>query len=175
MTVIAFAGALAPGCLQAFDQIPDAQRVGFAMTVTGDRIGASRRLDHNVRPKNSRRNLHRSDLGNRNALLVAAEQTLLHAAHAQRVDHDARRKPQVPLGPAARGKGLIGSSRIGTRRAYTHSRAPFFHIHIKPTIRMPRKTSISISPKMPSALNFTAQGNRKIVSTSKITNSMAII
>jgi hypothetical protein len=33
--------ALAPSRLKAFDQIADAQRVGFAMTVTGDRIGAS--------------------------------------------------------------------------------------------------------------------------------------
>src|SRR5208282_1815903 len=175
MTVIAFAGALAPGRLQAFDQIPDAQRVGLAMTVTGDRIGASRGLNQNVRPKNSRGNLHRSDLGNRNAFLAAAEQTLFYAAHAQRADHDARRKPKVPLGPAARAEGLIGCNRIWTARTYTHSSAPFFHIHTYPTIRMPRKTSISISPKTPSALNFTAHGNRKIVSTSKITNSMAMM
>ena len=41
MTVITFAGALVPGCLKAFDQVANAQRVGFAMAVTGDRIRAS--------------------------------------------------------------------------------------------------------------------------------------
>src|SRR5208337_866299 len=100
------------------------------MAVTGDRIGASRGLNQNVRPKDSRRNLHRSYLGNRNAFLVAAEQTLLHAAHAQRADHDAGRKPQVSPGPAARAEGLIGSGRTGTARSYTHSSAPFFQIHM---------------------------------------------
>src|SRR5713101_5569275 len=102
--------ALAVACLKAFDQVADAQRVGFAMAVTGDRIGASGRFNQNVGPKNSRRNFHRSYLGNRNAFLVAAKQTPLHAAHTQRADHDARREPQVPPGPAARGEGLIGSN-----------------------------------------------------------------
>jgi hypothetical protein len=36
---------------------------------------------------------------------------------------------------------------------YTHSRAPFFHIQMYPTIRMPRNTSISRNPNIPSALN----------------------
>src|SRR5208283_3302757 len=119
------------------------------MAVTRNRIGASGRLNQNVRPKDSRRNLHRSYLGNRNAFLVAAKQTPLHAAHAQWANHDARREPQISLGPAARGEGLIGTSRNWTRRnwtrrnwtrrnwtrriwtcrTYTHSSAPFFQIH----------------------------------------------
>jgi len=175
MTVITSLPSLAPGRLKAFDQIPYAQSVGFPMAMTDDWIRAPGRLNQNVRPKDTRRNLHRSDLGNRNALLVAAEQTPLHTAHAQRVDHDARRKPKIPLSPAAGGEGLVGRSRIWTGRSYTHSSAPFFQIHTYPTIRMPRNTSISISPKRPRALNFTAQGNRKIVSTSKTTNRMAMI
>src|SRR5260370_14244683 len=180
MPVIPPPRRLAPPRLKAFHQIADAQCVGLAMTVTGYRIAASGRLNHNVRPNHSRRNLHRSDLGNRNAFLVAADQTPLHTAHAQRADHDARRRPQVPSGPAARGKGLFGSSRIRTGRTwtgggYTHSSAPFFHIHTYPTTRMPRNTSISTSPKTPSALNFTAQGNRKIVSTSNTTKRMAMM
>jgi hypothetical protein len=56
---------------------------------------------------------------------------------------------------------------------YTHSRAPFFQIQMYPTIRMPRKISISSSPNRPSSLNCTAQGKRKIVSTSNTTNRMA--
>src|SRR6266566_289360 len=44
---------LPPGCLKAFDQVADAQRVGFAMAVTGDRIGASARLNYDVGPKDS--------------------------------------------------------------------------------------------------------------------------
>src|SRR6266496_3204349 len=56
--------------------------------------------------------------------------------------------------------------------SYTHSNAPFFQIQIYPTSRMPRKTSISIKPNTPRYLNFTAQGKRKMVSTSKTTNNM---
>ena len=58
---------------------------------------------------------------------------------------------------------------------YTHSSAPFFQIQMYPTIRISKKTSISTSPNTPRALNFTAHGNRKIVSTSKTTNRMATI
>ena len=61
------------------------------------------------------------------------------------------------------------------KETHTHSRAPFFQIQMYPTIRMARKISISINPNMPSALNFTAHGNRKIVSTSNTTNRMATI
>src|ERR1035437_6140528 len=119
MPVIPSARPLAPGRLKAFHQIADAHPVPFAIAVTGDWIRASGRLNHNVRPNHSRRNLYRSDLANRNALLVAAEQTPLHAAHAQRADYDTRRTPQIPLRPAARGKGLFGSRRIRTGRGLT--------------------------------------------------------
>src|SRR6185503_14149429 len=55
-----------------------------------------------------------------------------------------------------------------------HSRAPFFQTYAYPTIRMPRKTTISMSPNIPMARIFTAHGNRKIVSTSNTTNSTAM-
>ena len=172
--------ALVPCRLKTFHQIADAQRVGFAMTVTGDGVGASGGFNKDVRPNHSRRNLHRRYLGSRNAFLTATKPTPLHTAHTQRADHDARGEKQVSPGPAARAEGLFGSSGIGNGRiwprgSYTHSSAPFFQIHMYPTIRMPRKTSISISPKTPSALNFTAQGNRKMVSTSNTTNRMAMM
>src|ERR1035437_5803086 len=118
MPVIPSARPLAPGRLKAFHQIADAHRVAFAMAVTGNRIRASGRLNHSVRPNHSRRNLYRSDLANRNALLVAAEQTPLHAAHAQRADYDARWKPQIPLRPAARCNGIFGSSGSAARPAW---------------------------------------------------------
>src|SRR5260221_1136995 len=122
---------LAPHRLKTLYQIANANRIGLAMPMTGDRIGSSRRFDQDVRPKDSRRNLYRCHLRNRNALFAAAEQTPLHAAHAQRADHDARRKPQISFGPAARAEVLVGSSgawgrRIWTGFSLTHSRAPLF-------------------------------------------------
>src|SRR5258706_10729627 len=60
-----------------------------------------------------------------------------------------------------------------TRFRYTHSSAPFFQIQMYPTTRTARKTIISMKPNMRSALNCTAQGNRKMVSTSNTTNRMA--
>jgi hypothetical protein len=60
-------------------------------------------------------------------------------------------------------------------RAYTHSKAPFFQTQMYPTIKMARKMTISSRPNTPNALNFTAHGNRKIVSTSKTTNRMAMM
>jgi hypothetical protein len=58
---------------------------------------------------------------------------------------------------------------------YTHSSAPFFHTQTYPAIRITRKINISTSPNSPKALNFTAQGNRKIVSTSNTTNRIAMM
>src|SRR5580704_16800789 len=87
---------LAPGRLKTFNQVADAQRICFTMAVARNWIGTSAGLNHNVRPNHSRRNLHRSYLGDRNALFVAAEETLHHAAHAKRADHDECRKPEVP-------------------------------------------------------------------------------
>jgi len=137
----------------------------FAMPVTGDRIRPSGRVNQNVGPENPRRNSHRSDLGNRNALFVAAKPTLLHAAHAQRIDHDARREQQIPfvqrlalnVSSGATGPLLAEATPIPTRPS---SRST--HIHDQNA----RNTSISIRPKTPSALNFTAHGNRNTVSTS---------
>src|ERR1019366_1748125 len=85
-------------------------------------------------------------------------------------------KPQKQKSPSASAdaNGSI-SFCAGRHYAYTHSSAPFFHIQMYPTIRMPRKISISSRPNRPSSLNCTAQGNRKMVSTSKTTNKMATI
>jgi len=67
---------------------------------------------------------------------------------------------------------IIGSGQV-LSACYTHSSAPFFQIQMYPTTRMARKINISISPNMPRALKRTAQGNRKMVSTSKTTNRIA--
>jgi len=61
------------------------------------------------------------------------------------------------------------------KMSYTHSSAPFFHTQMYPTIRITRKINISISPNSPNALNFTAQGKRKMVSTSNTTNRIAMM
>src|SRR5260370_33238887 len=69
---------------------------------------------------------------------------------------------------------------LGMQKIYhqAHSRAPFLYSHKYPTSRMPRNTIIETranSPKRAAThpLYRIAQGMRNIVSTSKITNSMA--
>jgi hypothetical protein len=83
--------------------------------------------------------------------------------------------------------GLSAASDIGERQqlpnyqitqlqnVYTHSNAPFFQTQMYPTIRMAKKITISSRPNSPNALNFTAHGNKKIVSTSNTTNRMAMM
>ena len=110
---------LVPRGLITLNQIADAQCIRFSMAVTCDRIRSSRRLNQNVRPENSGCDLHRSNLANRNTFLVAAEPAFLHAAHAQRADHDARRKPEISPGPPARAVSFLGTSRIRTRLILT--------------------------------------------------------
>ncbi len=66
-----------------FDQIADALRVRFAMSVTGDRIGATRGLDANLGPDHAGGDVHGRDLRDGDALFVAAEQARLHAADSQ--------------------------------------------------------------------------------------------
>ena len=100
-------------------------------------------------------------------------------------------KRQLPT-PAARASHQLGETRrdfhlqtlselgvgflgVDTLLAHVcHSSAPFFHAYMYPTTRMKRKTSISINPNSASRSSATAHGNMKIVSTSKITNSIAI-
>ena len=73
------------------------------------------------------------------------------------------------------GGGAVNVNRLMTHLNYTHSSAPFFQTQMYPTIRIARKISISSSPNNPNALNFTAQGNRKMVSTSKTTKRIAMM
>ena len=171
---------LTPGRLKAFDKVANAQCVGFAMTMTCNRVGASGRFDQNVRPQNARRNLHRCYLGSGNAFFAAAEHPPFYPSDSQRIDYNPSREKKVSLGPAAGAETLIWGGcaeicRVWSRRSYTHSSAPFFHIHTYPTMRIARKIRISIRPKTPRDLNLTAHGKRKIVSTSNTTNSMAMM
>ena len=171
---------LAPGRLKAFDKVANAQCICFPMPVAGDGIRASGRFDQNVRPQNARRNLHRCYLGSGNAFFAAAEHPPFYPSDSQRIDYNPSREKKVSLGPAAGAETLIWGGcaeicRVWSRRSYTHSSAPFFHIHTYPTMRIARKIRISIRPKTPSDLNLTAHGKRKIVSTSNTTNSIAMM
>ena len=116
--------------------------------------------------------MHRSDLCDANAFLIAAEQARLDSGDALGAYFDARREKQISLGPTACEEGF---GRTPRGRGYTHSSAPFPQTQMNPTIRMTRKTSISKSPNVPSALNLTAQGKRKIVSTSNTTKRIAMM
>src|SRR6185503_3759483 len=59
------------------------------------------------------------------------------------------------------------------RRAQYQLSAFFFHAKKRPTTRIAMKTVISTRPYQPRSRNSTAQGKRKITSTSKTTNSSA--
>jgi hypothetical protein len=92
--------------LITLNQIADALGVGFAMTVADDGVSSSRGLDANVGPENSGGNVDGSDLGNRNALFVAAEQPRLDPNDVQWVHHKASREKQIAFGPVAGDEGL---------------------------------------------------------------------
>jgi hypothetical protein len=56
---------------------------------------------------------------------------------------------------------------------YSHSRAPFLHSYIKPTVRTARKTIIDQNPKTPIFAKDTAHGKRKATSRSNIIKRIA--
>jgi len=90
--------------LIALDQLPDPLRIGLAMPMAGDRIGPACRLNHDVGPEDSGRNVHGCHLMDADAFFVASEQAGLDAAHMLGVDHDAGWKKQIALRPTAGGE-----------------------------------------------------------------------
>src|SRR5262250_1608370 len=105
---------LAPAGWKTLHQIPNADRIGLAVAVAGDRVGASSGLDKNVRPEDTGRNFHGGDLRDRDAFLGAAEPAPLQPAHAQIVDNDSYREQEIAPGPAAGGERFFAGNR--TRR-----------------------------------------------------------
>src|SRR5882757_10347955 len=94
--------SLRPECrLMGLDQVADALRVGFAVTVAGNGVGAAGGLDANVGPHHAGRDVHRGDLRHSDALFVAAEQARLHAAHSLRADDETSGEPEIALRPTA--------------------------------------------------------------------------
>lgn len=75
--------------------------------MTCDGIGATGGVNSNFRPNYAGRNLHRSNLGYRNALIVAAEQPGFNAADTMRSYDDPGRKYEIALRPTARRKGFV--------------------------------------------------------------------
>jgi hypothetical protein len=61
------------------------------------------------------------------------------------------------------------------RRVQTQSNAPLRYNHTYPISKIPKNTNIVTKPYTPSCPYLIAQGNRKIVSTSKMTNRIATI
>lgn len=180
------------------NQVANALRITLAVAMAGDGIRPAGRFNHNLRPEHAGGDMHRSDLRHRDALFIRAEQARFDPDHPLWADDQFGGKEKIALGPPARGKSLSGRGiwRVGsgsgqwyepryrtanspnykvTQNFYTHSSAPFFHTQTYPAIRITRKISISTRPNRPNALNFTAHGNRKIVSTSNTTNKIAMM
>jgi len=84
------------------DQIADALRVGFAMSVAGNGVGATGGLDANVGKDHAGGDVHGRDLRDGDALFVAAEKARLHAADPLRTDDEPGGEKEVALRPAAR-------------------------------------------------------------------------
>ena len=102
-------GLLGPGLsLVGFDQGPDALRVGFAVTVAGDGIGAAGGFDHDLSPEDAGGDVDGGDFRDGNALFVAAEHPRFHAADALRADDQAGGEKEIAMRPAAGGKGFGG-------------------------------------------------------------------
>src|SRR5450755_4653303 len=98
--------------LITLNQIANPLCIAFAMSVTGNGIGAAGRFNTNRRPNHSRRNRYRSNLADGDTFIRAPERTSLHPAHSQRTDHNARRKDKVPFGETAGSKSFRLSRRI---------------------------------------------------------------
>jgi hypothetical protein len=139
--------------LVSLDQTADALRIGFAVAVTGNRIGAARGFDDDLGPEDAGGNMDGGNLRHGDALFVAAKQPRLDPGDALRTDDQTRREEEIALRPTARREGcggrrvhrvversghvylrflssaavpaaVAGASRPRTR--YTHSSAPFF-------------------------------------------------
>src|SRR5712692_9810828 len=76
--------------LITFDEFLDPGGIRFAMTVTRQRIGATRRFDQNVRPKQPGLNMNRGDLLHTDAHFVPAEPGSLVPHHRLVADFDDR-------------------------------------------------------------------------------------
>src|SRR6185503_6187462 len=74
--------------LIALDQVTNAQSIAFAVTMTKDRIGASARLNPDIRPDHPGRDMHGRDLAYSDTLLVPPEQAPSHPRHSLRRDHN---------------------------------------------------------------------------------------
>ena len=104
--------ALASRELKTFHQIANALRIPLAVSVAGNRIAPSGRIDTNVRPKYSCRNLHGRHCRYRNALLCAAKQPRLDAQHVLRTDHNTSGKEKIPSRQTAGREALCVGCRI---------------------------------------------------------------
>ncbi len=96
------------------DQVADALRVGFAVAVAGNGVGATGGLDANLGPEHAGGDVHGRDLRYGNALFVAAEKARLHAADPLRADDEPGGEKEVALRPAARSM----NSNSGTTEAH---------------------------------------------------------
>jgi hypothetical protein len=101
--------------LVRLNQIANSLGISFEMTVADDGVGAAGGFDANVGPENTGRNMDGSDLGDRDALFVAAEQARLDPNDVQWTHDETSREEQIAFGPAAGDEGLTVRIRAGHR------------------------------------------------------------
>ena len=102
--------------LVGFDQIANALRIALAVTVTADGIGAAGRFNYDLGPEDAGGDVYRRDLGNRDALFVAAEEATLDAGNSLRADHELCREKEVSLRPPGSGESS-GPSKVSSSRS----------------------------------------------------------
>ena len=91
-----------------FDQLLDPQRVLFPMPMAGKRVGASRGLDEDVRPEESRIDADTRHPEQVDGHFVAGKPGALSPRHGGVRDLYPRGEQVVPLGPSAGLEGLEG-------------------------------------------------------------------
>ena len=87
--------------LRLLDQLTDALRVGFAVAVAAQRIGAAAGFDENVRPDHAGLDVNGRDLGNGDADLVLAEPRAFAADDRPVRDFDDGAEQMVAMRPPA--------------------------------------------------------------------------
>jgi hypothetical protein len=58
-------------------------------------------------------------------------------------------------------------------KIYSQSKAPLRHSYIKPIVNITKNTIIDQNPEKPILLKLIAQGNKNVISKSKIMNKIA--
>ena len=111
-------------------------------------------------------------MSNGDALFRAAEHAGLHPAHAKAIDYDSCGKDEIALGPAAGGENFARTDWVQDSELHPLECALFPYPDVAYDQDSQEDHHFN-QAEYAQVFELTAQGNRKMVSTSKTTNRIA--